>query len=189
MQNKYLNERYQSRGNLDEITAFINAPDLALAEVIAKDNFERTVKNLGSNHLRTYWAQSYFASTLESTLASTLLPLRTVPTTCPRSRSRRRRGRTGPRPWKRPRAARAKACLCRCAKRWRGRRMGRIWASWCRFSPRSLPRAKPFHRHENGRLRAPFFMAFGRVGGVVNVWKASILDFASCEITLPQAIR
>jgi len=62
---KDLKERYQSRGNLDEITAFINAPDLALAEVIAKDNFERTVKNLGPNHLRTYWAQSYFASTLE----------------------------------------------------------------------------------------------------------------------------
>ena len=63
--NKDLKERYQSRGNLDEITAFINAPDLALAEVIAKDNFERTVKTLGPNHLRTYWAQSYFASTLE----------------------------------------------------------------------------------------------------------------------------
>jgi len=64
-QDKDLKERYQSRGNLDEITAFINAPDLALAEVIAKDNFERTVKTLGPNHLRTYWAQSYFASTLE----------------------------------------------------------------------------------------------------------------------------
>lgn len=65
-QNKDLNERYQSRGNLDEITAFINAPDLDLAQVIAKANFERTVKNLGPNHLRTYWAQSYFASTLEA---------------------------------------------------------------------------------------------------------------------------
>ena len=64
-QDKNLKERYQSRSNLDEITAFINAPDLALAQTIAKDNFDKSVKDLGPNHLRTHWAQSYYASTLD----------------------------------------------------------------------------------------------------------------------------
>jgi CHAT domain-containing protein len=64
-QDKNLKERYQSRSNLDEITAFINASDLALAQTIAKDNFDKSVKDLGPNHLRTHWAQSYYASTLD----------------------------------------------------------------------------------------------------------------------------
>jgi CHAT domain-containing protein len=64
--NEELKQRYQGRGNLDEITAFIQTSDLALAQELAKSNLERAIKRIGADHIRTHWAQSYFASSLES---------------------------------------------------------------------------------------------------------------------------
>ncbi len=63
--NVALKERYQNRINLDEITAFINAPDISTAQSIAKRNYDQLTKALGPNHIRTFWSQAYYASSLE----------------------------------------------------------------------------------------------------------------------------
>ena len=60
-----LKERYKNRVNLDEITAFINASEITTAQIIAKSNFDQLTKTLGPNHIRTFWAQAYYANTLE----------------------------------------------------------------------------------------------------------------------------